>query len=177
MWGLVGIALPLFGRSKIPYQVSSTFMAHDFLKKVSSAQLLIMIHFILSLLVYCLPFYVLHPPLSFPIFWDCHPLTAPPPHSLHTMHLSVQELLNIIASVLHLGNVQYGGEDGIACIASDTQIKYLARVRCCSRQVCWNSEKEIETCFYLSESRQGRSRLRDISSPIGLYYLRIYAPL
>ncbi|XP_054455946.1 unconventional myosin-Ic-like isoform X1 [Anoplopoma fimbria] len=40
----------------------------------------------------------------------------------------VEELLNIIASVLHLGNVQYGGEDGIACITSDTQIKYLARL-------------------------------------------------
>uniref|UniRef100_A0A8C5G6B5 Myosin Ic, paralog b n=1 Tax=Gouania willdenowi TaxID=441366 RepID=A0A8C5G6B5_GOUWI len=39
-----------------------------------------------------------------------------------------EELLNIIASVLHLGNVQYGGEDGIACITSDTQIKYLARL-------------------------------------------------
>uniref|UniRef100_A0AAQ4QYX1 Myosin Ic, paralog b n=1 Tax=Gasterosteus aculeatus aculeatus TaxID=481459 RepID=A0AAQ4QYX1_GASAC len=40
----------------------------------------------------------------------------------------VEELLNIIASVLHLGNVQYGGEDGVACITSDTQIKYLARL-------------------------------------------------
>uniref|UniRef100_A0A665VAL5 Myosin Ic, paralog b n=1 Tax=Echeneis naucrates TaxID=173247 RepID=A0A665VAL5_ECHNA len=40
----------------------------------------------------------------------------------------VEELLNIIASVLHLGNVQYGGEEGNACITSDTQIKYLARV-------------------------------------------------
>uniref|UniRef100_A0A3B3CNS5 Myosin Ic, paralog b n=1 Tax=Oryzias melastigma TaxID=30732 RepID=A0A3B3CNS5_ORYME len=37
-------------------------------------------------------------------------------------------LLNIIASVLHLGNVQYGGEEGSACITSDTQIKYLARL-------------------------------------------------
>uniref|UniRef100_A0A8C2ZXN9 Myosin Ic, paralog b n=1 Tax=Cyclopterus lumpus TaxID=8103 RepID=A0A8C2ZXN9_CYCLU len=40
----------------------------------------------------------------------------------------VEELLNIIASVLHLGNVQYGEEDGSACITSDTQIKYLARL-------------------------------------------------
>uniref|UniRef100_A0A4W6BP90 Myosin Ic, paralog b n=1 Tax=Lates calcarifer TaxID=8187 RepID=A0A4W6BP90_LATCA len=40
----------------------------------------------------------------------------------------VEELLNIIASVLHLGNVQYGGEEGNACITSDTQIKYLARL-------------------------------------------------
>uniref|UniRef100_A0A3P8RYW9 Myosin Ic, paralog b n=1 Tax=Amphiprion percula TaxID=161767 RepID=A0A3P8RYW9_AMPPE len=40
----------------------------------------------------------------------------------------VEELLNIIASVLHLGNVQYGGEEGSACITSDTQIKYLARL-------------------------------------------------
>uniref|UniRef100_A0A8C2ZUS5 Myosin Ic, paralog b n=1 Tax=Cyclopterus lumpus TaxID=8103 RepID=A0A8C2ZUS5_CYCLU len=40
----------------------------------------------------------------------------------------VCELLNIIASVLHLGNVQYGEEDGSACITSDTQIKYLARL-------------------------------------------------
>uniref|UniRef100_A0AAQ5YZH6 Myosin motor domain-containing protein n=1 Tax=Amphiprion ocellaris TaxID=80972 RepID=A0AAQ5YZH6_AMPOC len=39
-----------------------------------------------------------------------------------------EELLNIIASVLHLGNVQYGGEEGSACITSDTQIKYLARL-------------------------------------------------
>ncbi|KAF0030264.1 hypothetical protein F2P81_016995 [Scophthalmus maximus] len=39
----------------------------------------------------------------------------------------VEELLNIIASVLHLGNVQYGGEEGNACITSDTQIKYLSR--------------------------------------------------
>uniref|UniRef100_A0A3P8UYF8 Unconventional myosin-Ic n=1 Tax=Cynoglossus semilaevis TaxID=244447 RepID=A0A3P8UYF8_CYNSE len=40
----------------------------------------------------------------------------------------VEELLNIIASVLHLGNVQYGDEEGNACITSDTQIKYLARL-------------------------------------------------
>uniref|UniRef100_A0A669BFT1 Myosin Ic, paralog b n=1 Tax=Oreochromis niloticus TaxID=8128 RepID=A0A669BFT1_ORENI len=40
----------------------------------------------------------------------------------------VEELLNIIASVLHLGNVQYGGEDSNACITSDIQIKYLARL-------------------------------------------------
>ncbi|XP_056330359.1 myosin Ic, paralog b isoform X2 [Danio aesculapii] len=41
----------------------------------------------------------------------------------------VEELLNIIASVLHLGNVQYGGEDsGSAYITTDTQIKYLARL-------------------------------------------------
>uniref|UniRef100_A0A8C9X926 Myosin Ic, paralog b n=1 Tax=Sander lucioperca TaxID=283035 RepID=A0A8C9X926_SANLU len=39
-----------------------------------------------------------------------------------------EELLNIIASVLHLGNVQYGGEEGNVCITSDTQIKYLARL-------------------------------------------------
>lgn len=48
---------------------------------------------------------------------------------------SMQELLNIIASVLHLGNVQYGGEEGNACITSDTQIKYLARVRLCTKRV------------------------------------------
>ncbi|XP_047676444.1 myosin Ic, paralog b isoform X2 [Tachysurus fulvidraco] len=41
----------------------------------------------------------------------------------------VEELLNIIASVLHLGNIQYGSEDGgNAYIAIDTQIKYLARL-------------------------------------------------
>ncbi|XP_049432944.1 unconventional myosin-Ic-A-like [Epinephelus fuscoguttatus] len=40
----------------------------------------------------------------------------------------VEELLNIIASVLHLGNVQYGGEEGTVCITSDTQIKYLTRI-------------------------------------------------
>ncbi|XP_056297946.1 unconventional myosin-Ic-like isoform X1 [Pseudoliparis swirei] len=40
----------------------------------------------------------------------------------------VEELLNILSSVLHLGNVQYGEEDGTACITSDTQIKYLARL-------------------------------------------------
>uniref|UniRef100_A0A3B4BWF0 Unconventional myosin-Ic n=1 Tax=Pygocentrus nattereri TaxID=42514 RepID=A0A3B4BWF0_PYGNA len=41
----------------------------------------------------------------------------------------VEELLNIIASVLHLGNVQFGGEDsGNAYITTDTQIKYLARL-------------------------------------------------
>uniref|UniRef100_A0AAY4EPI8 Myosin Ic, paralog b n=1 Tax=Denticeps clupeoides TaxID=299321 RepID=A0AAY4EPI8_9TELE len=40
-----------------------------------------------------------------------------------------EELLNIIASVLHLGNVQFGGEDGgNAYITTDTQIKYLARL-------------------------------------------------
>uniref|UniRef100_A0A673YX72 Myosin Ic, paralog b n=1 Tax=Salmo trutta TaxID=8032 RepID=A0A673YX72_SALTR len=40
-----------------------------------------------------------------------------------------EELLNIIASVLHLGNIQYGGEDsGNAYITTDTQIKYLARL-------------------------------------------------
>lgn len=37
--------------------------------------------------------------------------------------------MNIIASVLHLGNVQYGEEESNACITSDTQIKYLSRVR------------------------------------------------
>ncbi|KAI2656310.1 Unconventional myosin-Ic [Labeo rohita] len=41
----------------------------------------------------------------------------------------VEELLNIIASVLHLGNVQYGGEDsGTSYITTETQIKYLARL-------------------------------------------------
>uniref|UniRef100_A0A3Q3AVC3 Myosin Ic, paralog b n=1 Tax=Kryptolebias marmoratus TaxID=37003 RepID=A0A3Q3AVC3_KRYMA len=40
----------------------------------------------------------------------------------------VEELLNIIASVLHLGNVQYSEEEGNACITSDIQIKYLARL-------------------------------------------------
>uniref|UniRef100_A0A4W5PCI2 Unconventional myosin-Ic n=1 Tax=Hucho hucho TaxID=62062 RepID=A0A4W5PCI2_9TELE len=41
----------------------------------------------------------------------------------------VEDLLNIIASVLHLGNIQYGGEDsGNAYITTDTQIKYLARL-------------------------------------------------
>ncbi|XP_060744064.1 myosin Ic, paralog b isoform X1 [Tachysurus vachellii] len=41
----------------------------------------------------------------------------------------VEELLNIIASVLHLGNIQYGSEDGgNAYITIDTQIKYLARL-------------------------------------------------
>uniref|UniRef100_A0A3Q2GJI7 Myosin Ic, paralog b n=1 Tax=Cyprinodon variegatus TaxID=28743 RepID=A0A3Q2GJI7_CYPVA len=40
----------------------------------------------------------------------------------------VEELLNIIASVLHLGNVQYGEEEGHSHIASDTQIKYLSRL-------------------------------------------------
>lgn len=51
-------------------------------------------------------------------------MCSPPPPVL-----SVQELLNIIASVLHLGNVQYAEEEGNACITSDIQIKYLARVR------------------------------------------------
>lgn len=53
--------------------------------------------------------------------------------------VSLQELLNIIASVLHLGNVQYSQEEGgNACITSDTQIKYLARVRICAnhRTLC-----------------------------------------
>ncbi|KAK3561154.1 hypothetical protein QTP86_028387, partial [Hemibagrus guttatus] len=41
----------------------------------------------------------------------------------------VEELLNIIASVLHLGNIQYGSEDGgNAYITVDIQIKYLARL-------------------------------------------------
>ncbi|XP_018606075.1 unconventional myosin-Ic-like isoform X1 [Scleropages formosus] len=41
----------------------------------------------------------------------------------------VEELLNIIASVLHLGNVQFGAEEsGNAYITTDTQIKYLARL-------------------------------------------------
>ncbi|KAI5099096.1 unconventional myosin-Ic [Silurus meridionalis] len=41
----------------------------------------------------------------------------------------VEELLNIIASVLHLGNIQYGSEDGgNAYITVDTQIKYLSRL-------------------------------------------------
>ncbi|XP_059932004.1 unconventional myosin-Ic-like isoform X2 [Gadus macrocephalus] len=41
----------------------------------------------------------------------------------------VEELMNIISSVLHLGNMQYGGDDGgSACITSDTQIKYLSRL-------------------------------------------------
>lgn len=41
----------------------------------------------------------------------------------------MQELLNIIASVLHLGNIQYSEEESYVHITSDTQIKYLARVR------------------------------------------------
>ncbi|MEQ2184706.1 Unconventional myosin-Ic [Goodea atripinnis] len=41
----------------------------------------------------------------------------------------VEELLNIIASVLHLGNVQYSEEESYTHITSDIQIKYLARVR------------------------------------------------
>ncbi|XP_053502449.1 myosin Ic, paralog b isoform X1 [Ictalurus furcatus] len=41
----------------------------------------------------------------------------------------VEDLLNIIASVLHLGNIQYGSEDGgNAYITVDIQIKYLARL-------------------------------------------------
>lgn len=41
----------------------------------------------------------------------------------------VEELLNIIASVLHLGNIQYVSEDGgSAYITTDTQIKYLSRL-------------------------------------------------
>ncbi|XP_030631998.1 myosin Ic, paralog b isoform X3 [Chanos chanos] len=41
----------------------------------------------------------------------------------------VEELLNIIASVLHLGNVQYGSEEsGNAYITTDSQIKYLSRL-------------------------------------------------
>lgn len=58
---------------------------------------------------------------------------APLFHSLHLSHdfsLYLQELLNIIASVLHLGNIQYGSEDGgNSYITVDIQIKYLARVR------------------------------------------------
>ncbi|XP_062873463.1 myosin Ic, paralog b isoform X2 [Trichomycterus rosablanca] len=41
----------------------------------------------------------------------------------------VEELMNIIASVLHLGNIQYGKEEsGNAYITTDTQIKYLSRL-------------------------------------------------
>ncbi|KAK1157499.1 unconventional myosin-Ic isoform X1 [Acipenser oxyrinchus oxyrinchus] len=41
----------------------------------------------------------------------------------------VEELLNIISSVLHLGNVQFAGdEQGNAQITTETQIKYLARL-------------------------------------------------
>ncbi|XP_076138752.1 myosin Ic, paralog b isoform X1 [Alosa pseudoharengus] len=41
----------------------------------------------------------------------------------------VEELLNIIASVLHLGNVQFGSEDsGSAWITSETQIRYMSRL-------------------------------------------------
>ncbi|XP_035288723.1 unconventional myosin-Ic-like isoform X1 [Anguilla rostrata] len=41
----------------------------------------------------------------------------------------VEELLNIIASVLHLGNIQYGAEEsGNACITTETQVKYLAKL-------------------------------------------------
>uniref|UniRef100_UPI003AABA897 unconventional myosin-Ic n=1 Tax=Centroberyx gerrardi TaxID=166262 RepID=UPI003AABA897 len=41
----------------------------------------------------------------------------------------VQELLNIIASVLHLGNIQFGeGEDGETRITTDTQIRNLAKL-------------------------------------------------
>lgn len=44
-------------------------------------------------------------------------------------YIYLQELLSIIASVLHLGNVQYGSEDGgNAYVTVDTQIKYLSRV-------------------------------------------------
>uniref|UniRef100_A0A8C9U546 Unconventional myosin-Ic n=1 Tax=Scleropages formosus TaxID=113540 RepID=A0A8C9U546_SCLFO len=41
----------------------------------------------------------------------------------------VEELLNIIASVLHLGNVHFEEEDsGSAAVTTETQIKYLARL-------------------------------------------------
>ncbi|XP_066552170.1 unconventional myosin-Ic isoform X3 [Amia ocellicauda] len=41
----------------------------------------------------------------------------------------VEELLNIIASVLHLGNVQFAGDEaGNSQITTETQIKYLARL-------------------------------------------------
>ncbi|XP_041097150.1 unconventional myosin-Ic isoform X1 [Polyodon spathula] len=41
----------------------------------------------------------------------------------------VEELLNIIASVLHLGNVQFAGdEQGNAQTSTETQIRYLARL-------------------------------------------------
>ncbi|MBN3312134.1 MYO1C protein, partial [Atractosteus spatula] len=41
----------------------------------------------------------------------------------------VEELLNIIASVLHLGNVQFGGEEGgNAFITTETPFRYLARL-------------------------------------------------
>ncbi|XP_063061883.1 myosin Ic, paralog b isoform X2 [Engraulis encrasicolus] len=41
----------------------------------------------------------------------------------------VEELLNIIASVLHLGNVQFAAEDGgNAYIQAETQIKYMSRL-------------------------------------------------
>uniref|UniRef100_A0A8C5E6Z1 Myosin motor domain-containing protein n=1 Tax=Gouania willdenowi TaxID=441366 RepID=A0A8C5E6Z1_GOUWI len=70
-----------------------------------------------------------------------------------------EELLNIIASVLHLGNVQYGGEDGIACITSDTQIKYLARVRAQPAQLVspLNLEQASSARDALSKAVYGRT--------------------
>lgn len=60
------------------------------------------------------------------------------PFLLHLQRLPVdcsscvwpQKLLNIIASVLHLGNMQFGeGEEGETYITTETQINNLAKVR------------------------------------------------
>lgn len=43
--------------------------------------------------------------------------------------LPSQDLLSIVASVLHLGNVQFAAdEQGNAQVTTENQIKYLARV-------------------------------------------------
>lgn len=68
--------------------------------------------------------------------------------------------MNIIASVLHLGNVQYGEGESNACITSDTQIKYLSRVRECrkenthKRTACRDLEAVsfFQTCVFTREA-------------------------
>lgn len=65
--------------------------------------------------------------------------------------------MNIIASVLHLGNVQYGKEEsGNAYITTETQIKYLSRVRnqlyctCCSipNELTWLYDYTVSVIIF-----------------------------
>lgn len=71
--------------------------------------------------------------------------------------------MNIIASVLHLGNVQYGEGESNACITSDTQIKYLSRVRECRKE---NTHKK--NCM------QGPRCCREAAS---FFYTCVFSPV
>lgn len=65
----------------------------------------------------------------------CSDTLSPDLSSYFFFFFKYQNLLNVIASVLHLGNTQFGeGEEGETFITTETQMPNLAEVR----TVLWN---------------------------------------